>query len=455
MSSSKLIRWCGQAAMVGGVLWALWYTGSHFVGWGYPGSTAYERYEIYRRLLPVALLPLLVGLLGFHAVQKVSYGLLGRIGFITAFIGGTLVLVGNVGEFWVFSAQPYGEANGRFTSQVIFLLGILILGIGSVLLGLATLRTRILPRKEALLFTVGSAVAVLPFAGGLYGMRWASLGMLLFGVGWVSLGKALLSERHEIGRITQRRRLSGLRLVSQGKKLASLTLMILIIAGMVQALTLMGENAGPQPDHDTSRTLQVPPVVSGWKDEPTHHQPQREIVEWGVDGEINNSPLGQSGGPPEGIAEDNRVRRTEPAGGKRKRGEPAADKEVGSRVERQKTIAQTKTDNNQRPRTADLNSEERQDQGVRRENQDPRNVTMIPEVPPPATDSASTIAERPPTTTAPEPTAPPPATDSASTIAEKPPTTTASKPTAPPPATDSASTIAEMIRLPVDTSGHE
>ena len=185
MSSSDLIRWGGLAAIWGGVLWALWNAGLEFVvGWGEPPSPAYERYEAYNRVMPVILPLLVVGLLAFHAAQKESHGWLRRAGTIIALIGFTLLLVGNVAEFWVFNTQPYGEANGRDNSWTLYLLGVLTLAIGSVLFGIATLCAKILPHRAAVLFTIGSAAAVVP-----------GFGMLLFGAGWAWLGYALWSKR--------------------------------------------------------------------------------------------------------------------------------------------------------------------------------------------------------------------------------------------------------------------
>jgi hypothetical protein len=193
MASSVLTRLGGLAAMVGGVLWALWTVGFNFVGYGEPGTLAYERYEAYNRLLPLALLLVMVGFLGLHAAQRRSYGHLGRVGFLTALVGLALVVAGSVGEFWVFTMQPYGEANGRDASWTIYLLGHLVLAIGSVLLGIAGVRAKVLARKAAKLFAVLGAAVVLPF-----------FGALIFAIPFTWLGYTLGSGKVEPVRQPQR-----------------------------------------------------------------------------------------------------------------------------------------------------------------------------------------------------------------------------------------------------------
>ena len=184
MGSSNLLRWGGLAAMAGGVLWALWTVGFNFVGYGNPGTPAYERYEAYNRLLPLVLLPVMVGFLGLHAAQSRSYGWLGRAGLVTALLGLALVAAGSVGEFWVFTTQPYGEPNGRDASWTVYLLGHLVLAVGSVLFGIASVRAQVLARKPTKLFAVLGGFAVAPF-----------FGAVIFAVPFAWLGYALWSGR--------------------------------------------------------------------------------------------------------------------------------------------------------------------------------------------------------------------------------------------------------------------
>ncbi len=191
--AASWIRWSGLAAVLGGVMWALWTVGFNFVGYGELGTPAYERYEAYNRLLPLALLPVVVGFLGLHAAQRRSYGWLGRAGFVTALVGLTLVVAGSVGEFWVFTMQPYGEANGRDASWTIYLLGHLVLAIGSVLFGIATVRAKVLARKPSMTFAVLGGFAIAPF-----------FGALMFAIPFTWLGYILWSEKGEPVRQPQR-----------------------------------------------------------------------------------------------------------------------------------------------------------------------------------------------------------------------------------------------------------
>ncbi len=193
MGTSILIRWAGLAAMVGGVLWALWTVGFNFVGYGEPGTPAYERYEAYNRLLPLVLLPVVVGFLGLHAAQRRNYGWLGRAGLVTALVGLALAIAGSVGEFWVFTMQPYGEANGRDASWTIYLLGHLVLAIGSLLFGIATVRAKVLARKPTMTFALLGGFAVAPF-----------FGALIFAIPFTWLGYTLWSGKGEPVRHPQR-----------------------------------------------------------------------------------------------------------------------------------------------------------------------------------------------------------------------------------------------------------
>ena len=133
MSSSTLTKWCGLAAMLGAVLWALWAVVVQSVGWGESGSAAYERYELINRLLPLALLPVVVGFVGLHAAQRRRYGWLGTTGFVVVLGGFAIILVGSAGEFWAFTEQGYAPPNLRDTAWTLFLLAFLLAWLGYLL----------------------------------------------------------------------------------------------------------------------------------------------------------------------------------------------------------------------------------------------------------------------------------------------------------------------------------
>jgi hypothetical protein len=56
-------------------------------------------------------LKLTVGFVGLHAAQKGRLGRLGTAGLAIVLVGFTIIVAGSVGEFWVFSAQPYDGAG--------------------------------------------------------------------------------------------------------------------------------------------------------------------------------------------------------------------------------------------------------------------------------------------------------------------------------------------------------
>lgn len=206
-TSSKFIaRLGGMAAMLGGVLWALCSVKLMFVQWGQPGSYFYENYEFYNRLVALSLPLLMVGSAGLHASQGKRYGLPGRLGFGSTFVGFTLVLVGSVGEFWLFTDQPYAIPwSGRATSYTTGFLGLLVLIVGSALLGVATLRAQMLPRVGALLLAASYPLTILASVlFGLIGWGWVLQNWAFFmypvpfALAWIVLGYALWSGRGEV-----------------------------------------------------------------------------------------------------------------------------------------------------------------------------------------------------------------------------------------------------------------
>ena len=146
MTSSDIIRWSGIAAMLGGVLWVVW-----------------------SNLVRVSL----------HALQGGNYGRLGRAGFYTAAVG--------------FLAQALGALLLLRGSEALLWLvapvGSLIVLVGLVLYGAATLQAMVLPPWCGLALIVVPPIAFYLNSKVFYGS------LALYGVLWVALGYVLWSGR--------------------------------------------------------------------------------------------------------------------------------------------------------------------------------------------------------------------------------------------------------------------
>ena len=116
------------------------------------------------QLLAMALL--LVGLVALYVRQAEMFGALGQIGFLLALLGTTLA----AGALWsqVFVVPRLAEVApnvaDRGTGSVLagYLLSFLLFGVGWLLFGVATLRTRIFPRGAVILLIVGGVISILP-----------------------------------------------------------------------------------------------------------------------------------------------------------------------------------------------------------------------------------------------------------------------------------------------------
>lgn len=167
MSSSELIRWGALAAMLAGAVWIA-YALFGLAGANQEVSGPLDVFIIVAWLLQV------VGLVGFHTLQKENYGRIGRAGFYTFIVGAPaqslgllLVLAGSLtlGEILV--------NVGGF--------GILV---GLVLYGAATLQARILPRwcGIALIVSLPLTILLQNYGGIVFGAVWLALGYVLWSI---------------------------------------------------------------------------------------------------------------------------------------------------------------------------------------------------------------------------------------------------------------------------------
>ncbi len=210
--SSKLTRWSAPAAITGGALWALFPLGDVLISNNNyrSGTTAHLAAAAVDWIMAVIpLLLLLVGLAAMHTLHRRSYGRLGNFGFFVSLAALALMFVGNAVEVASLTFAGSESAVGHSA----FLIGFLLLLIGSVPLGIALVRTRrdpvsrtggllligLLPLGILLALVLGS------LAPGTDVGFWAAI-TVPYGIAWVLMGYALRS--HQTGSVTQSARVA-------------------------------------------------------------------------------------------------------------------------------------------------------------------------------------------------------------------------------------------------------
>ena len=194
MASAKLIRWSGLAAMLGGLL---------FMVLGFLQSMAESTKVLgltegaYSRMNTASLLLLAAGLAGLYARQAGRFGRLGVAGFVLAFIGLALMVLGNVIESWIsdlmFADVSPGEFKpGAHAGWGSILIGLCVLAVGLVLIGIATIQAKVLPRWSRVLPLVTGLLIAAGFLVGSFGVIILSLGL-----GWMLLGYVVWSDQAE------------------------------------------------------------------------------------------------------------------------------------------------------------------------------------------------------------------------------------------------------------------
>jgi hypothetical protein len=128
---------------------------------------------------------LLVGLIGLFIRQAGELRTLGLVGFVIGLVGTALAAGGQ----WTYVfVLPYlaekapGLADASSGSVLAgFVLSYLVMGVGWLLFGIATLRTEVFPRWAVILLIVGAIVTVLPLPSRtlLLGIAVACLGYVL------------------------------------------------------------------------------------------------------------------------------------------------------------------------------------------------------------------------------------------------------------------------------------
>jgi hypothetical protein len=179
-----ILRWSGLLVVPGGVLWALSPVGVSL------SDSLFHTPNVFWKLFPSAPLLILVGLVGLQFQQAGRSGLLEKMGFCVALLGLVLIVVGDVGLYWLGIDEAYIMTAPAYRA---LRLGLLVLAAGSILFAVAAPRDGALPTWGLLPFVIGSLCGLISFArdlGSFGAVLW-----ILFGLGWAWLGLSFGAER--------------------------------------------------------------------------------------------------------------------------------------------------------------------------------------------------------------------------------------------------------------------
>lgn len=207
--SSNIIRWGGLAAILGGALWIVFFTGHTFTH----GSTqsprdaailGFESLDFYR-LLAIPPLLFIWGLVGVRATRDRPDGRLGRVGFAAALVGLVMLALGVILETWIIDPSKDFYNPLVQGGWILFLFGLFpVLPAGMILFGLGSSG---IERRLRMLAVIIGLLAPLQLLEGflslvstgslMWDLLYATLRGLL-GLGWILLGYVLWSSETHV-----------------------------------------------------------------------------------------------------------------------------------------------------------------------------------------------------------------------------------------------------------------
>jgi hypothetical protein len=180
----SIVRWGVTGALLAGIEWMV--SGFFYVfpgeGDGPEGSLSWYLIESADAIAEMGMLAALVGL---HLRQAPTYGRLGTAGFVVAFVGTAFVFLSTVS--WLLAGEDNAFVGALFSLGLF--LGWLV---GFPLLGIATFRTRVVPRWSGVLLIAFFPVLFAILSSYETGVIWNSLV-------WLALGYALWTRKGTAG----------------------------------------------------------------------------------------------------------------------------------------------------------------------------------------------------------------------------------------------------------------
>ena len=176
MSAAELVRWGALSAILGGALLVisdLW----GLLAEGLRGDQPFSEtamtasFAITSGLSLLAAVMILFALVGLNLRQSGAVSILGRLGFLLAFLG--TVLAAGISWALLFVVPSIAlEAPAFLDAEQVagplnvgFMLSSLVLAVGWALFGFAALQTRSYPRWVAIVLIVAALIQLLPFPG--------------------------------------------------------------------------------------------------------------------------------------------------------------------------------------------------------------------------------------------------------------------------------------------------
>jgi hypothetical protein len=194
LSASEIMRWGALSAVVGGALLMIAVLWSLIVEVGGPETFSEAAltpsYAISTGMSLLAAALILFGLVGLNLRQSETAGVLGRVGFLVAFLG-TALVVGTVWtEFFVAPSLAVGAPEFLDAEEIPGLLDVgfistyTLLSLGWALFGVAALRAGIYPRWVPIVLIIAALIGLVPFSGGAAPL---ALGIAVALLGFISL----------------------------------------------------------------------------------------------------------------------------------------------------------------------------------------------------------------------------------------------------------------------------